>query len=75
MGINDEVDAASGARGDWRRDPDGDDGNVGDVIGTIGLKAKHHFTFRKHLLGPLELVFQDSAVDLLLKRLRQATAA
>ena len=27
----DEVDAASGARGDWRRDPDGDDGYAGDV--------------------------------------------
>ena len=44
-------------------------------LGRIGLKAKHHFPFRKHLLGPLELVFQDSAVDLLLKRLRQASAA
>ena len=39
-------------------------------LGRIGLKAKHHFPFRKLLLGPLELVFQNSAVDLLLKRLR-----
>ena len=31
MGFFDEVDAASGARGDWRRDPDGDDGDAGDV--------------------------------------------
>ena len=28
----DEVDAASGAGGDWRRDPDGDDGGAGVVI-------------------------------------------
>ena len=28
----DEVDAASGARGDWHRDPDGDDGDAGVVI-------------------------------------------
>ena len=27
----DEVDAASGARGDWRRNPDGYDGDAGDV--------------------------------------------
>ena len=27
----DEVDAASGAGGDWRRDPDGDDGYASDV--------------------------------------------
>ena len=27
----DEVDAASGAGGDWGRDPDGDDGDAGDV--------------------------------------------
>ena len=26
-----EVDAASGIRCDWRRDPDGDDGDVADV--------------------------------------------
>ena len=31
LGFFDEVDAASGARGDWRRDPDGDDGDAGDV--------------------------------------------
>mgnify|MGYP001377575880 CR=1 FL=1 len=30
-GFVDEVDAASGARGDWRRDPDGYDGDAGDV--------------------------------------------
>ena len=28
----DEVDAASGARSDWRRDPDGDDSDAGVVI-------------------------------------------
>ena len=27
-GVNDEVDAVSSARGDWRRDPDGDDGDA-----------------------------------------------
>ena len=27
-----EVDAASGTRGDWHRDPDGDDGDAGVVI-------------------------------------------
>jgi len=27
----DEVDAASGVRSDWRRDPDGDDSDAGDV--------------------------------------------
>ena len=32
MGFFDEVDAASGAGGDWRRDPDGDDGDAGVVI-------------------------------------------
>ena len=31
MGFSDEVDAAFGAGGDWRRDPDGDDGNAGAV--------------------------------------------
>ena len=31
LGFFDEVDAASGAHGDWRRDPDGDDGDAGDV--------------------------------------------
>ena len=31
FGFFDEMDAASGARGDWRRDPDGDDGYAGDV--------------------------------------------
>ena len=31
MGFFDEVDAASGARSDWRRDPDGDDGDDGDA--------------------------------------------
>ena len=31
LGFFDEVDAASGARSDWRRDPDGDDGDAGDV--------------------------------------------
>ena len=29
----DEVDAASGDGGDWRRDPDGYDGDAGDVKG------------------------------------------
>ena len=29
----DEVDAASGPSGDWGRDPDGDDGDAGDVRG------------------------------------------
>ena len=32
LGFFDEVDAASGAGGDWRRDPDGDDGDAGVVI-------------------------------------------
>ena len=32
LGFFDEVDAASGAGGDWRRDPDGDDGAAGAVI-------------------------------------------
>ena len=32
LGVFDEVDAASGAGGDWRRDPDGDDGDAGVVI-------------------------------------------
>ena len=31
LGIVDEVDAASGARGDWRRDPDGNDSDAGAV--------------------------------------------
>ena len=31
FGFFDEMDAASGARGDWHRDPDGDDGTAGDV--------------------------------------------
>ena len=31
MGFIDEVDAASGDGGDWRRDPDGDDGDAGAV--------------------------------------------
>ena len=31
MGFSDEVDAASGARGDWGRDPDGDNGDAGAV--------------------------------------------
>ena len=31
LGFFDEVDAASGARGDWRRDPDGNDGAAGAV--------------------------------------------
>jgi len=31
LGVNDEVDAAFGAGGDWGRHPDGDDGNAGDV--------------------------------------------
>ena len=33
FGFFDEMDAASGARGDWHRDPDGDDGDAGVVIG------------------------------------------
>ena len=28
----DEMDAASGVRGDWHRDPDGDDGDTSVVI-------------------------------------------
>ena len=32
MGINDEVDAASGARNDRCRDVDGDDGDAGVVM-------------------------------------------
>ena len=28
----DELDAASGVRGDWHRDPDGDDGDASVVI-------------------------------------------
>ena len=31
LGTVDEVDAASGARGDWRRDPDGNDSDAGAV--------------------------------------------
>ena len=31
FGFFDEVDTASGARGDWRRDPDGNDGAAGAV--------------------------------------------
>ena len=31
FGIFDEVDAAFGAGGDWRRDPDGDDGDASAV--------------------------------------------
>ena len=31
LGVSDEVDAASGARGDRRRDPDGDDGDTGNA--------------------------------------------
>ena len=31
LGFFDEVDAASGARGDWRRDADGEDGAAGAV--------------------------------------------
>ena len=31
LGTVDEVDAASGARGDWRRDPDGNDSDAGTV--------------------------------------------
>ena len=31
------MDADFGARGDWHRDPDGDDGNAGDVIGRTAL--------------------------------------
>ena len=31
LGFSDEVDAASGARGDWRRDADGDDRAAGAV--------------------------------------------
>ena len=31
LGFFDELDAASGARGDWGRDADGDDGAAGDV--------------------------------------------
>ena len=31
FGFFDKMDAASGARGDWHRDPDGDDGDAGDV--------------------------------------------
>ena len=31
MGFFDELDAASGARGDWRRDPGGYDDDAGDV--------------------------------------------
>ena len=30
-GFFDEVDAAASARGDWGREPDGDDGNAGAV--------------------------------------------
>ena len=30
-GVSDEVDAASGARGDRRRDPDGNDGDTSAV--------------------------------------------
>ena len=38
MGLFDELDAASGARGDWRRDPGGYDDDAGDVTsGTFGL--------------------------------------
>ena len=44
-------------------------------LGLIDLKAKHQFPFRQRVLGPFELVFQDSAVDVSLKRLRQARAA
>ena len=31
LGFFDEVDAASDARGDWHRDPDGYDGDASDV--------------------------------------------
>ena len=31
LGFSDEVDAAFGAGGDWRRDPDGVDGDAGTV--------------------------------------------
>ena len=31
LGFFFEVDAASGASSDWRRDPDGDDGDAGAV--------------------------------------------
>ena len=31
LGFFDELDAASGARGDWRRDPGGYDAAAGDV--------------------------------------------
>ena len=31
FGVFDEVDAAFGAGGDWRRDPDGDDGDASAV--------------------------------------------
>ena len=32
FGFSDERDAASGARGDWHRNPAGDDGDAGIVI-------------------------------------------
>ena len=35
----DELDLASGARGDWRRDPDGNDGDAGAV-----RRKPHYFT-------------------------------
>ena len=31
FGFFDEMDAASGVRGDWHRDPDGDDGDASAV--------------------------------------------
>ena len=48
LGFFDEVDAAFGARGDWRRDPDGDDGDAGDVssrnsVFATRLGAAPHF--------------------------------
>ncbi|WP_256359506.1 hypothetical protein [Synechococcus sp. N32] len=41
MGFSDEVDAAFGAGGDWRRDPDGDDGTAGAVMWRTAITTPH----------------------------------
>ena len=55
MGINDEVDAASGARGDWRRDPDGNDGDAGAV-----RRKPHYFTALPWVIAGVFEDFQAS---------------
>ena len=36
------MDAASGACGDWRRDPDGNDGDTGALIGSCSKNSEEN---------------------------------